>query len=205
MSFQFVFDNAESISINRKRLVAATTARDGTVRTVSRGGQPWRFEVRLPDGPRWTDYRQAISRIEALDRITSDTVGFTNTGHDWLIQYQGDIVDMSLVNYDPTVGADNEITLTSGYSTDPAEYNFRAGDIIQLNNEYVYTVAADVPGNTTTVTLHRPLVDASSLGGIKAGADVEWTLRCVEFPDWTLFARDQVSWSGPFVFVEDLS
>ena len=91
MSFQWIIDNAESISINRKKNVAATTARDGTVRTVSRGGQPWRFEVRLPDGPRWTDYRNNISKAEALDRVTSGTVSFSNSGHDWLIQYTGDL------------------------------------------------------------------------------------------------------------------
>jgi hypothetical protein len=207
MSFQWIIDNAESISINRKRLVSQTTARDGTVRSVSRGGQPWRFEVRLPDGPRWTDYRNNISKAEALDRVTSSTVSFSNAGHDWLIQYTGDLTDTSSLTYQPTTpGGGNQITLTGGYSgLTVGEYIFRAGDVIQLNSEYVYTVAADVAYNQNTVTLHRPLVDPSSTGAIAVGANCVWTVRCVEFPDWTLFARDQVSWSGPFVFVEDLT
>ena len=207
MSFQFVFDNAESISINRKKLVASTTARDGTVRSVSRGGQPWRFEVRLPDGPRWTDYRNDISKIEALDRITTDTVSFSNTGHAWLIQYTGDLADTSSLTYQPTTpGSGNSITLTGGHTgLTVGEYIFRAGDVIQLNDEYVYTVAADVAYNSNTVLLHRPLVDASSTGTIKVAEDCVFSVRCVEFPEWTLFARDQVSWSGPFVFVEDLT
>jgi hypothetical protein len=27
-----------------------------------------------------------------------------------------------------------------------------------------------------------------------------YTVLCVEFPEWTIFSRNQVSWSGPFVF-----
>lgn len=39
-------------------------------------------------------------------------------------------------------------------------------------------------------------------GGVVPGSPETYTVRCVEFPEWTIFARDQVSWSGPFVFVE---
>jgi hypothetical protein len=34
------------------------------------------------------------------------------------------------------------------------------------------------------------------------GSDDSYVVRCIEFPEWTIFARDQISWSGPFVFVE---
>jgi hypothetical protein len=56
-AFQYVFDNAESISINRRSTTAQTISRNNTVRTVSRGGNVWRFEVKLPDGIRWSDAR----------------------------------------------------------------------------------------------------------------------------------------------------
>lgn len=29
-----------------------------------------------------------------------------------------------------------------------------------------------------------------------------WTVLCINKPKWTIFARDQVSWSGAFEFVE---
>lgn len=32
--------------------------------------------------------------------------------------------------------------------------------------------------------------------------DTEYTVLCVSMPNWTIFARDQVSWDGPFVFYE---
>jgi len=54
MSFQWIVNRSESLSINRKRMVASTTARDGIVRTVSRGTQPKRFEIKVPDGIYWS-------------------------------------------------------------------------------------------------------------------------------------------------------
>ena len=63
-AFQYVFDNAESISIDRRAVTAQTMTRDNTVRTVSRGGQVWRFDVKLPDGPTWSGARPYITAID---------------------------------------------------------------------------------------------------------------------------------------------
>jgi hypothetical protein len=202
MGFQFVVDNAESISINRKKVVASTQARDGTVRAVSRGGQVWQFEVKLPDGPRWSDYRGEISKLEALDRVTADTIQINNAGQSWLIQYQGNAANAAAIAASWTTG--NTITLTGGQAA--SGYNFRAGDFLQLGSSgSVYTVAADVPFNSNTVTLHRPIIDAAGNATLRVGSACVFSVICTQFPDWTIFARDQVSWSGPFVFVEDLT
>jgi hypothetical protein len=124
MSFQWIINNAESLSINRKKIVASTQARNGIVRTVSRGTQPRRIEVKLPDGVAWTDLRTNIIAAEALDRNTAATVSIP-------------------------------------YSLFPWYY-----------------------GNTAP------------------GSDESYSVICLEFPEWIISARDQVSWSGSFVFVE---
>lgn len=126
MSFQWIVNSAETISINRKNQVASTTARDGTVRVVSRGTQPKRFEVKLPDGLPWSANKSNIEAAETLDRITTATISIPYAKFPWF-------------------------------------YN-----------------------NTAP------------------GSDLSYTVRCIEFPEWTIFARDQVSWSGPFVFIEVL-
>jgi hypothetical protein len=123
MSFQWIIDRAESLSINRKKQVATTTARDGSVRAVSRGTLPKIFEVRVPDGIRWEDMRANIVAAEALDRISTATI-------------------------------------TLPYAKFPWYYN-----------------------NVQ-------------------GSDETYTVRCITFPEWKIFARNQVGWSGPFVFVE---
>lgn len=123
MSFQWIVDRAESLSINRKKQVATTTARDGSVRAVSRGTLPKLFEIRVPDGIRWQDLRANIVAAEALDRISTATISIPFAKFPWY-------------------------------------YN-------------------NVPG-----------------------FDETYVVRCVTFPEWNIFARNQVGWSGPFVFVE---
>jgi hypothetical protein len=200
MTFQTVIDNASEISVERKAVVASTLARDGTYRAVSRGGQVWTFTVRLPDGPRWTDYRQTISKIEKLDRFTTNTIQFNNTGHDWLFGYQGDSANITGFAATWTQGS-TIITLTSSPST-PSGFKFRAGDIIQLSAGKVYTVADDVPFNSNIVTLHRPVLDSSGSGSLAVAENCEFSVKCVEFPSWRLFDRNQIGWTGAFVFIE---
>jgi len=204
MSFQWIIDSAESISINRKRIVGATTARDGTTRAVSRGGQLWRFDVKLPDGPAWTDYRQLISQAEALDRTTTANIQLNDAGHSWLVAYQGNSVNYTGFVASITQGS-STITLTTSPTTSSG-FKFRAGDFIQLGSSgKVYTVAADVAFNSNSVTLHRPVIDSSATGvSLRVAENCVWNVICVQFPEWTLFARNQVSWSGPFVFAENL-
>jgi hypothetical protein len=124
MSFQWIINTAEQISINRKKTVATTTARDGIVRAVSRGTPPKTFTVVLPNGVPWTELRTNIAAAEALDKITTATI-------------------------------------TIPYAKFPWYY-----------------------------------------GNVAPGADESYTVRCTEFPEWNIFARDQVGWSGAFVFVE---
>lgn len=202
MGFQYVIDNAETLSINTKKVVASTQTRDGTVRSVSRGGQVWRFEVKLPDGPKFSDIRNDIAKIETLDRVTTDTIQINNPGHAYMIQYLGNCSNTSAITATWTTG--NTITLTGGQAA--SGYNFKAGDIIQLGSSgHVYRVAADVAYNSNTVTLHRPLIDAAGSATLRVGSACVWTVICTQFPDWTLFGYDQTQWAGTFVFVEALA
>jgi hypothetical protein len=198
-AFQYVFDNAESIGFNRRAVTAQTTSRDGTVRTVSRGGQIWRFDVKLPDGFRWSDAREYIEAIDAADRTTVGTVSLSNPGYvPWLNAYRGNSVNYTGFEASWTQGA-TSITLTTSPFT-PSGFKFRAGDIIQLGTGRVYSVTADT--NTNTVNLNRPVLDATGSGALSVADNVTWSVICVELPTWTIFARDQVSWSGNFVFYE---
>jgi len=121
MSFQWIINNAETLSIDRKKTVAITQARDGTMRSVSRGVPPKKFQVKLPDGIPWTMIKSDIELAESLDRI-------------------------------------NSTTITIPYAKFPWYY-----------------------------------------GNVAPALDETYTVKCLEFPEWTIFARNQVSWSGPFV------
>jgi len=203
MSFQWIFDNAQSISINQRGVVATTTSRDGTVRATSRGGQVWRFEVTPPNGPKWSEYKGLIATAEALGKYTTANIQFNAAGYvNYLMTYQGNAADKTAITASWTTG--NTITLTGGQAT--SGYNFKAGDVIQLGaTGKCYTVSADVVYTNNTVTLSRPILDAAGTDvTLRVAENCVWTVICTEFPDWTIFQRDQISWSGPFVFYESL-
>jgi hypothetical protein len=205
MSFQWIIDGAESISINRKKVVSQTQARDGTTRAVSRGGQVWSFDVRYPDGPRWSDLRADISKAEALDRVSTATISLSNANISWLSGYQGNASDPTAFTAIWTKGATT--IETSGGGTLSSGFRFRAGDFIQLGTSgKVYTVAADVAFNNPVVPLHRPILDNTqqTYTAIRVGQACVWTVICTQFPDWTISGRDQVSWGGNFTFAENL-
>jgi hypothetical protein len=201
-SFQTVIDNAEAISFNRRKKVAQTTSRDGTVKSTSLGGQVWEFEVTLPNGPKWSEYRPLIERMEALDRVTVGTIQINKAAHSWLTGYQGSLSTLSGIGVTFTSG--NTVTIASGATgLSAGQFRFKSGDLIQLGTSgSVYSVVNDVIHNGTTITLNRPVREAAGSYTLVVGQNVTWSVICVQFPKWTVFARDQVGWDGPFVFSE---
>ena len=208
MSFQWVIDNAESISINNLRQTASTTARDGSVKIASRGYQPRRIEVKVPDGILWETIRSYINDIEQKDRISTEDIQFNNSGYDWMFAYQGDytnltaisggVAEATIVNGSATITLTNSGTLTSG------QFKFKKGDFVQLGTDSVYTVTQDVAYNSNSVVLNRPVVEADATGVVlQTGENCVFTVRCINFPQWTIYGFKQVAWSGPFVFVEE--
>lgn len=201
-AFQTVIDNAEAISFNRRKKVAQTTSRDGTVKSTSLGGQIWEFEVTLPNGPKWSEYRPLIERMEALDRVTVGTIQINKAAHSWLSGYQGNLATLTGIGVTFTSG--NTVTIASGATgLTTGQFRFRSGDLIQLGSSgKVYSVVNDVAHNGTTITLNRPVREAAGSYTLVVGQNVTWSVICVQFPKWTVFARDQVGWDGPFVFAE---
>jgi hypothetical protein len=90
MAFQWVFNNAESISVNKRSVVGQTITRNQTVRAVSRGTSPRRFTVTLPNGMRWTDVATYIQALDTADRFTKETIQINNSAYNgWMSR--GDI------------------------------------------------------------------------------------------------------------------
>lgn len=199
-AFQTVFDNAQTISFNRKKKVSQTQSRDGTVKATSLGGQIWTFEVKLPDGPRWTDYRPLIEAMENLDRVTVGQVQINNSGQSWISSYQGNLTNTGSIVVSYSSGT--TLTITSG-ATLASGNRFVAGDFIQIGSTgSVYTVVSDVAYNNNTITVNRPVRETAGSYTLVVGQAVTWNVICVNFPQWTIFARDQISWNGSFIFAE---
>ena len=202
--FQYIFDKAESISISKDPVVAQTQSRDQTVKSVKRTDGRWRFEVTLPNGMPWTEVRPYLEGIDLMGMYRSGTVQINNAGYNaWFTAYMGDSANSTGFVASATL-ANANIILTSSPTT-TSGYKFKAGDIIQLGTGgNVYTVTTNVAYNENLVQLNRPVRDSSGSKDLKVGPNVTWNVICTSKPTWTVFARNQVSWSGPFIFYETL-
>lgn len=196
MSYQYIINTAESIGFNCRQVVASTTTRSGITRSVGRGGQTWRIQVTPPRGPSWSDNRANIAMIEKLDRTAIVNIKFDSPGHAWMTGYQGTL--------DPVAQANLSATYTQGSATiflnNATAGAVKAGDFVQLGNGRVYQAVAT--STNQIVQLNRPVIEANGSAAVKLGQACTWRVQCVDFPSWNIFARDQVSWSGSFVFVE---
>jgi len=200
-AFQTVIDRATTLSFNKRRKVAQTQSRSGVVKTTSAGGQVWEFQARLPDGPKYSEYRPLIEAMEAMDTVTIGQIQLNNSGHSYISGYQGDLSSTSGITVSYSSG--NTLSITAGATGLSSGNKFEAGDYIQLGSTgSVYTVASDVAHNSTTITTHRPVLETAGSYSLIVGPSVTWDVICIEFPNYTLFGYDQIRWSGPFIFVE---
>jgi hypothetical protein len=201
-AFQTVIDYAESISINKRKKVAQTTSRDGVVRSTSLGGQVWEFEVKMPDGMPWTTMRPLIEQMEAMDRTTQGVIRINRPGQSWITGYQGNFASTGSITASYSTG--NTITIISSPVLSTG-FKFKSGDVVQLGSGgKVYSVVNDVTPAQTVVTLNRPVRDSTGTYSLIVGQAVSWNVVCVEFPQWNIFSRNQVGWSGSFRFAEVL-
>ena len=205
MSFQYLFDNANAISIDKKPTVAQSITRDNTVRSLARGGATWRFTVTMANGMPYDSWRSELAACEALGQTTSATIKLNDSGYtSWFTSYRGTI--STITGWTATVGSATTITnIATGQSPSNGDVIFKAGDLVQLGSGgNTYTVVSDVVHPTSTATLHRPITETGSGIGLTVGPQCSFDVVCVKFPSWNIFARNQLEWNGPFVFYEVL-
>lgn len=216
MSWQWVFDNAESLSINKRPIVSQTITRDQRVRSVSRGGDVWRFTIKMPTGMRWSDrpgtVRYYAEWIDTNNLLTPQTITLASDKFDWLIGYRGDATspDSMTWKYTSTQAASDRTKFELGNM--PGSVGtvlFRTGDVIQPFGGKVYTVSDIVVKGSSPaqlVKVNRPILETPSNTAVtlKVANNVSWNVQCVQCPTWTIIERDIVAWNGEFVFYEVL-
>lgn len=207
MSFQYFVNTASNISFDNRPTVAQTISRSGLVRSVNRGNSVWRFTVTPATGPQYADIRTKILDAKTTGKDTAFNLTFDHSGHEFIFGYLGDYTAATTrnVTVDPTTyGYDRVIDSTPLAS---GTYKYRKGDIIEVLG-YVYEVTADVTGTSgnDSVYLHRNLIlsDTFSAGTkvARLGTAARFSVKCINFPTFTLFGAKQVQWDGDFVFQE---
>jgi hypothetical protein len=210
MSFQYLVNTASNISIDNRPTVAQTIARSGMIRSVNRGNAVWRFTVTPATGPFYSDLKTKILDAQQTGKDTEFNLQFNHTGLDDLLNYTGDWTSTTTrtVTVDPTTYGYNRVIDSTALPS--GTYKYKKGDIIEVLG-HVYQVTADVTdtGGADSVYLHRNLILADDFtAGSKTatlGTAATFTVKCINFPAFTLFGAKQVQWDGDFVFQEVVS
>lgn len=222
MSFapQWVFDNAETMTINKNPIISQSITRDQSVRTVSRGGAVWRFNIKLPDAFKYSDIRYYINELELNAKMTTSQIQLSNPGYNYIVAYRGDLTQTQQSNltikYTSAMAAIDKTKFevsglpAIGGNITATTAIFRIGDIIQkAGSKYVYTVNSDVlrgTGTAVEVPVHRVILDAASdtATAVNIGSACTWTVICTQMPNWKIVSYDRVEWDGEFQFYESL-
>jgi hypothetical protein len=195
MSFQTIFENQESMTVNNRRMVGQQVARSGFI-TVAQylTAVPWVFTVTPNNFLYYPTARAIIQTIDNRDRQLPETITFNSSQLSWFTQRLGTATTATL-NGTPTPNTQT-LALTSNGT-------FKAGDFIMVGG-YTYKITADSAGSS--VNIHRPLIGTPTSGAtVSIGNACTFTVVAEVCPTYTLTPMTNgafVNWDQPFVFRE---
>jgi hypothetical protein len=215
MSFQTIFENQQSMTVNTRRTVGQQVSRSGQVRVAQYlTSVPWVFTVTPHNYLSYATSRQIIQTIDNLDRQLPETITFSSANLAWFTDYQGELTTaqvnaLTLASVPPA----NSQTISVGNlpSIASTKIVFKAGDFLQIGN-YTYKVTQDVlrgVNTTVSVSLHRPVIGTPTVGTLAGvGNACEFTVLAERCPTYTLTPAPGgafVNWDEAFVFREDIT
>jgi hypothetical protein len=212
MSFQYIIDNAESISIVKRPVISQTVSRDQRIRSVSRGGNVWKFSVKMPARVLWNFVsRGYVESMDADAMLKNQTINLAKSGYSWITGYRGDATSTTTMTfkYNAAQAASNTFKFELGNMPGAVGSTlFRSGDLIQPNgSNYVYSIVNPVvkgSASTQLVEVHRSILDTPSDTAVtfKVGPAVTWTVICTNLPTWTFVEKELIEFNGNFEFQE---
>ena len=216
MSIQTVIDNAQSITIDRRKLAGQTVSRSGQVKISSVASNvPWMFTVKMHPATQWSTNRSLFEEIDRLDRIFEEEIdiGTTNTNLSYITAYQGDFSAGQIAQV--TIDSGSALNVVANMSAvtgeSSSDYVFKKGDLFKLSGtyRYPYTVTADVTrgvGSTVNVPINRPFINQAGYteagAGIVVGSAVTWRVVMTKKPSYTIVPYDRAVFDGSFELVE---
>lgn len=191
MSLQYIVDIANSISIDRKKVVGIQYTRSEVARTeLTPTKNPWRFIVEVPNMPYYI-MRPILEQLNVIDRYQPELLSFNNnvnTKH--IFRQQSNVTFATPLQVVSYVG--NQLTITNLPAVAVGTTILNAGDLLQINGfPYPFTVIGDVlmpAAANVTVTTHRPNIITNSVVGlnITVGSSCQFNLFCPNMPSFKL-------------------
>ena len=215
MSIQNIIDKAQSIEIDRKRVIGQTISRSQRIKTSERASaQPWKFKVTPPGMLSWSDSRGFIEVIDFNDRANEYTISLNNnSGMNYITSYQGGFTAAQLNSMTIHAVGTSSFTLTNlpgGMAS--GTVMFQPGDFIQpINSRYPYTVVSTSTrgiNTTTSVTLNRSVITSEDLvlfgQQLKVGNSCTWRVIVSGLPSYQLVPMQRVQYTGNFDLIEKI-
>ncbi len=215
MSFQTIFENQQSMTVNNRRTVGQQVSRSGQVRVAQYlTAVPWVFTVVPHNYLPYATSRDIIQTIDNLDRQLPETITFNSGNLSWFTAYQGELTlpQVNALTLAAVPAANSQIISVGNLPSVPsARIVFKAGDFLQMG-QYTYKVRQDVlrgVNTTVSVSLHRPVIGTVSVGTLtNVGNDCTFTVLAEKCPTYTRMPAPGsafVQWDEAFVFREDIT
>ena len=174
---------------------------------------PYQFTIGMHNGLQYSTNRGLTEDLNALDVTEESTIdiGSTNTSLSYITAYQGDLTPTQLGQITVTSASGTSLVLnTTSVTGSPTGNAFKKGDYVQLASgyRYPYQVTADVTysGTSITVPLSRPFIPQDSYTvsgkGIVAGSSVQWRVKMINKPRYSVVPHDLLQFDSDFEFLE---
>tara|TARA_R110001606_G_scaffold6149_3_gene27728 strand:- start:1980 stop:2624 length:645 start_codon:yes stop_codon:yes gene_type:complete len=211
MGIQTIIDNAQYITVDKRRVSAQTISRSGRIKTAEvASAVPYRFKVGMHSGLTYSTNRGLLEDLDALDRTQEETIdiGKTNTGLSYITAYQGDSSGIHTLTINSATGNELYVNATNAGS---GTFLFKKGDFIQPSGtyRYPYQITADVAhttGANVTLPLHRAFITQAgyTLGGktIDKGVDVDFAVKMIQKPGYSIVPNDRIEFDTDFDLIE---
>jgi len=214
MSLQTIVDNSTFATIYRKKIAGQSISRSGRLLTSEVvSAVPYQFTVGMHGGLQYSTNRGLTEDLNALDVTEESTIdiGTTNTGLAYITAYQGSLDATQIGQITVTSASASSLVLnTASVTGGPSGFVVKKGDYIQLDNSYryPYQATADVAWNSSSVTvpLSRNFIPQSSYTvsgkGIVVGSSVQWRVKLISKPRYSVIPGDLLQFDSDFEFIE---
>ncbi len=219
MSLQTIIDNATYVEFDIREQSGSTISRSGHYKTADRNVNVYNLKVGMHNGLQYSTNRGVIQDLYSTGSTNEANISLNNnSGMNYLTAYQGSLSSAQQGQITVNGVSGSEIYV----NTQPISGNVtghthivKKGDYIQPEGNtstyrYPYQVTSDIAFTNSnanlTIPVHRPILSQTGValnsGGVKLGNDVNWHVKIINLPKYSIVPHDLLEFSADFELIE---
>ena len=217
MSIQAIINTAQTIEIDRRRVVGQSISRSQRIKTAQRlSAQPFMITITPTARFSFDENRTTLEAIMTADRTQEQQINLSGvSGMNFITEYQGSLntaqlTALTITNFTGTSMTIGGLPTITGSITSQTVI-LRAGDFIQPpQSRYPYIVSNKVirgTGSEVTATTHRSLISSESAtltGTPLIGTNTTMRVLVQELPTYRFVLNNFAEFTGDFVLMEKI-